>query len=58
MTTGTGHLRVFSTRTGAPLLDRALGRPMFVPPITVNDDLAVTGWTRNLTIYRLRRSTR
>jgi hypothetical protein len=51
--TETGHLRIFSTADGTPLLNVSLGRPMFVPPVAIDDDLAVTGWTRGLTIYRL-----
>jgi hypothetical protein len=51
--TGTGHLRIFSTADGTPLLNVPLGRPMFVPPVAVGDDIAVTGWTRTLTVYRI-----
>jgi outer membrane protein assembly factor BamB len=53
VTTGTGHLHIFSTADGTPLLNVSLGRPMFVPPVAIDDDLAVTGWTRGLTVYRL-----
>jgi outer membrane protein assembly factor BamB len=53
VTTGGGRLRIFAAATGAPLANFALGRPMFVPPVVVGDDVAVTGWTRSLTVYRL-----
>jgi hypothetical protein len=26
---------------------------MFVPPVAIAGDIAVTGWTRTLTVYRL-----
>jgi outer membrane protein assembly factor BamB len=51
--TGTGHVRIFNAVTGTPLANFSLGLPMFVPPIAVGDDLAVTGWTRSLTVYRI-----
>jgi outer membrane protein assembly factor BamB len=51
--TGTGHVRIFNAVTGTPLANFSLGLPMFVPPIAVGTDLAVTGWTRSLTVYRL-----
>jgi outer membrane protein assembly factor BamB len=53
VTTGTGHLRVFDAVTGVQLANFALGLPMFVPPLAIGGDLAVTGWTRTLTVYRL-----
>jgi hypothetical protein len=53
VTTGSGHLRIFSATAGTPLLNLPLGRPMFVPPVTIDGDIAVTGWTRTLTVYRL-----
>jgi outer membrane protein assembly factor BamB len=51
--TGTGHLRIFTATTGAPLANLSLGLPMFVPPVTVGRDVAVTGWTRTFTVFRL-----
>jgi hypothetical protein len=53
VTTGTGHLRIFATVDGAPIVNFPLGRPMFVPPVVIGNDVAVTGWTRALTVYRL-----
>ncbi|MDX6580641.1 MAG: hypothetical protein QOJ47_2190 [Gaiellales bacterium] len=51
--TGSGRLRIFNAISGAPLLNELLGRPMFVPPVAIAGDIAVTGWTRTLTVYRL-----
>jgi outer membrane protein assembly factor BamB len=53
VTTGTGHLRIFVATTGTPLANFSLGLPMFVPPVTVGADIAVTGWSRSLTVYRI-----
>jgi outer membrane protein assembly factor BamB len=53
VTTGTGHVRIFVATTGVRLANFSLGLPMFVPPVAVRGDLAVTGWTRSLTVYRI-----
>jgi hypothetical protein len=54
VTTRSGHLRIFATADGSPLANFLLGRPMFVSPTTVGGDIAVTGWTSSLTVFRLR----
>jgi outer membrane protein assembly factor BamB len=56
--TGSGHLRLFRTTDGKPLLDRALGKPLFAAPISVGGDLAIAGWTRRLDVFRLPPSAR
>jgi outer membrane protein assembly factor BamB len=53
VTTGTGHLRIYNAVTGVQLANFSLGLPMFVPPVEVGADVAVTGWTRSLTVYRI-----
>jgi outer membrane protein assembly factor BamB len=52
--TGRGHLRLFRTTDGQPLLDAPLGRPLFAAPIAVGGDVAIAGWTRRLDVFRLR----
>jgi outer membrane protein assembly factor BamB len=51
--TGSGHLRLFRATDGKPLLNRALGKPLFAAPIAVGRDLAIAGWTRRLDVFRL-----
>jgi outer membrane protein assembly factor BamB len=53
VTTGSGHVRIFATSDGASLRNFSLGRAMFVPPVAIGNDLAVTGWTKTLAVYRL-----
>ena len=53
--TGTGRLRVYSTRSGKAMVNRALGGPGFVAPIAVDDDVAAVTFGKRIVVYRLRR---
>ena len=50
--TGTGQLRVFSTSDGAPLVTLPAGGPVFAPPISVGNDVAVTSFGRRISVFR------
>ena len=52
--TGTGRLRVFSTRSGTSLANRALGGPGLVAPIAVDDDVAAVTFAKRIVVFRLR----
>jgi outer membrane protein assembly factor BamB len=52
--TGTGRLRVYSTRSGALLAQRALPDHDCVAPIALGRDVAVVTWDNDLVVYRLR----
>ena len=52
--TGTGRLRVFSTRSGTSLANRALGGPGLVAPIAVDDDVAAVTFGKRIIVFRLR----
>ena len=51
-----GSLRAFSARTGDELWRGKVGsKPLFASPIVVGRDVAIAGWDRRLTVYRLPR---
>jgi outer membrane protein assembly factor BamB len=50
--TGVGKLRVFSARTGTPIVSLATNGATFTPPIAVGGDVASTSY-RQVTVYRL-----
>jgi hypothetical protein len=51
--TGTGKIRVFSTEDGSPLLTMAAGGPVFAPPMSVGDDVAVSAFGKRLSVFRI-----
>ena len=53
--TGTGRLRVYSTRGGRAMASRPLGGPGLVAPIAVGDDVAAVTFGKRIVVYRLRR---
>jgi outer membrane protein assembly factor BamB len=54
--TGTGHLRVYATRTGRLIAQRELGGAAFSAPIAFGRDVGVVTWTRKLMVFRLPRA--
>ena len=54
--TGTGQLRVYSTRTGRLIARRELRGAAFAAPIAIGRDVAVVTWSRKLLVFRLPRA--